>query len=111
MSKLEKTVTVKLQDDDSSCVGRNGTFKVKTIRLVPDGDDHLRMEFVSGKLSRVLNAGARISVDDMNSLVGAWVEAHDPVEGSRPEVSQKLYGARRVLKQIVAMANDTLEKT
>jgi hypothetical protein len=111
MSKLEKTVTVKLQDDDSSCVGRNGTFKVKTIRLVPDGDDHLRLEFVSGKLSRVLNAGARISVDDMNSLVGAWIEAHEPVEDSKSEVGKKLYGARRILSQIATLANDTLEKT
>ena len=114
MSKLENTVTVKLQDDNSTCVGRNGSFKIKTIRLVPDGDGHLRLEFVSEKLSRVLNAGARIAVDDMNALVEAWIEAHedpDAPDDSKSENISKLWQARRVLKDIELMSTAVLETT
>jgi hypothetical protein len=69
------TIQIESLDAKSRCVTRNGTYQISEVIVEESGDGMAKISFVSKRLNRSLNAGATISVSDMDRLATQWLQA------------------------------------
>jgi len=82
-------------DCRSKCVTRNGTYPISEVTLDETGDGMVSLAFVSKRLSRHLNAGATISVGDMDRLAALWMQSRGAKKSDRGDRIRRLVGEIR----------------
>jgi hypothetical protein len=91
----------------SSAVGRNGKYDIVRLAVRQAGEKNLvKIDCVSRRLHRQLNAGFRIGVSDMDRLAVQWLEMRGLGGEGRPNLTQSGRTVTQCLAEIRGLAEE-----
>ena len=102
-----KDVEITGLHDKSSAVGRNGHYDIGRVAVRPAREKGLvKIDCVSRRLHRQLNASIRIGVEDMDRLAAEWLRMRGKDLPANPGVTGSGRTVTQCLAEIESLAAD-----